>query len=329
MEKTMDDPIGEYTEELASAFAAAETELRALPGEMGEWAAGLLRKSDPAVNDGRANLISYLLPYWVGEALGVPTGFCRELAIGNVYAMLHFFILDDAIDGDAGWTAAQRRRLLPLGQRLHGLFYRRYLGCFPAESPIWDRLDAYMQMWAEAMAEEAASRADPRDVRRLAGKAAPVKLCAAALLVRAGKPERIAAMDEAVDLALATLQLCDDYADWRDDLAEPDGNAFLTLARELLGSDGSQAPDERSIRRAIYHRGALARLAELAEEHGRRLASLPECPRGLLEFHRSMAEELRAAEGRVRDEVDRLLHGDRLSDLLSSLGGDRRRGGER
>ena len=311
----------EWREELEIAFAAAEDELRTLPAEFGELALKLLGRSNPLLNGGRANRISYLLPYWVGENVRAPIELCRELAIGNLFAMLHFFVLDDAIDGDAGWSSADRRRLLPLGQLLHGLFYRKYLGRFPASSPAWDRLSEYMKQWAAAMAREADSAADPRDFRALAGKAAPVKLCAAALLLEAGRPDRLPALDEAVDLTLATLQLSDDYADWREDLAEPDGNAFLTLVRELLGEPDGRGLDEKAVSRALYHRGALGKLAKLAEDHGAHISSIPECPPSLLDFQRSMAEDLRRAADGIEDEVNRLLRGDRLSGLLANLSG--------
>ncbi|RUS49012.1 hypothetical protein [Cohnella sp. AR92] len=310
--------IERYRSELERIYALAEEEVRTMPAGLDVHARLLLNRSNPLLNGGKANLISYLLPYWVGEKLNAPVESCRDLAVGNLYMMLHFFVLDDAIDDDAGWTDEERRRVIPLGQLLQSLYLRLYLARFGAESPIWAHLRGYMEQWAAAMSREAEERSDPRNYRALAAKAAPIKLCAAALLLEAGLDERIPDMDEAIDLALATLQLADDLSDWRDDLAEPDGNAFLTLTRELLNASDETVLDTRAVQRAIYHRDGIGRLAGLAEELGEKLVSIEDCPLRLLEYQRSIAQELRTAASDTEEQVNLLLRGDRLASLLSN-----------
>jgi hypothetical protein len=283
--------ILDYREELELVFAEAARELGALPAGLGERARRLLERCNPLRNGGRANGIVYLLPYWMQEKTHDPIELCRDFAVGNVFMMLRFFLLDDAMDG-IGARAAETRGSLALVPVLDELFLERYRRHYPNDSPLWSRYRAYLEQWASAVSTEGERPMDPRDANALAGKAAPVKIGACAMLLHAGAPERLAAAEEAVDLALAVLQLSDDRADWREDLPVANGSAFLSIVRERLPA-GERSLDETSVRRAIYHRGALDGLADVAERYVDRLTEMPDAPERLLAFARSISERMR------------------------------------
>ncbi|MFC5701397.1 hypothetical protein ACFPVX_08875 [Cohnella faecalis] len=293
--------IEAYRGELELVFEEAAAEIASFPAHLSEFGLKLLARANPLSNGGGTNSISYLLPYWMKEQTSGSDVLCRDLSVGNIFAMLHFFLLDDAMDTDPvtaekGWI----RSSLALGQLLQARFQQRYSRHFSADSELWAYYRAYVENWASAVSLEGRQPADPRDPARLARKSAPVKLCAAGMLLLSDGQERIRTTEEAIDLALATLQLSDDWADWRDDLADENCSAFLTLARERLSASQDVPLDERTVKQAIYRYGCLDALADIVEGYGRRLKELPDVPPKVTAFHDSIAagirEDARAAE---------------------------------
>lgn len=128
-------------------------------------------------------------------------------------------------------------------------------------------------------------------------------------------------MEEALDLVLATLQLSDDWADWREDLAEGGErrNAFLTLVRRSLGLPSGEPLEERAVKRGIYHKSGLRELAGIAGSHRERLECIPEVPHALLAFHSDIVMGLEKDASEAEEWVERLAAGGGLSFLLSDL----------
>lgn len=308
-----------YREEIARIFGIAEREIAELPLAVRDIGKALLSRSNPLTNGGGTNAISFLLPYWIQETTNAPLHVCRDLAVGNLYIMLHYFVLDDAMDGSTGRLAAGLRRSLALGQLLQGMYRERYARYFPSESPLWRYEHHYMREWAAVVSREGEVPADPRDRGQLAGKAAPIKLCAAGLLQWTGREEQIPGMEESVELALAILQLSDDYTDWREDLDKPVGNAFLTIVREKLELSAEEPLDERAVRQAIYRRGCVSLLADIAEAYVERLRAIPDVPSGLSDFGSKVAHDLSDEAARIDEAIHDLALGGGLSHFLSNL----------
>lgn len=306
----------EYREELELIFDEAGKEIAALPAGLGDWGRELLALSHPLRNGGRANGISYLLPYWMRELTNSPIELCRDLAIGNIYAMLRYFLLDDAMDGKEKGPERVRSSLV-LGQLLEELFRQRYERHFPHDSALWGCYRRYVREWAVSVRSEMANPIDPHEVGRLAGKAAPVKIGASGLLLRAGMPDRIPGVEEAVDLALAALQLSDDWADWKEDLPVPNGNAFLTIVRSALPPFNGDALEERSVRTAIYHQHAVGLLADVAESYAGRLRRISCRPSRLAAFADAVAEGMRKDARDIERSKQRLAEEGGFAHLMS------------
>jgi len=305
-------------DEIAAVFAEAAAGVGAYPSPLREAILALIRRAEPTNGDGVSNYIAFLLPLWMGETTGASLELRRDLAVGNVYAMLHFFLLDDAMDGDDAQIGA--RVALAAGQLLQALFLERYGRHFASDSPLWEYYRTYLAEWGTAVADEGRRRADPRDPRALARKSAPVKLCAAGMLLSAGLDERIPEAEEAVDLALASLQLADDWADWRQDLKEERCNAFLTLVRrESLALPEDQPLQERQVLQTIYRKGVLETLASIVLSHGERLSSLPGTAPGLVQFHHTIMRGLLNDAQAARDSTDKLASGGGFSYFLSKM----------
>lgn len=308
----------EYADEIERIFAEAAGEIAEFPAGLRELGQALLAKSDPMRNGGTTNGICYLLPYWAGEPAGSPIGLCRELAVANIYMMLHFFLVDDAMDGEEGGPGNGVRAYLSLSELFHERFLRRYARHFSSDSPLWGYNRKYLEEWARVVYRETDLPADPRDVGRLAGKAAPVKLCATGLLIGAGREEDVSRTEEAVDLALAVLQLSDDLADWRDDLPkQANANAFLTLVKERLQPDA--ALDETAVKRAIYRHGCLDRLADIADSHVARMGLLEGAQPKLAAFQAWIAASIRKDAREVEEWTTKLAAGGGFANYLSKL----------
>lgn len=306
-----------YEEEIARVFAEAEEETAFYPAPFCEQGLAFLAEFKPRGSGFGTNYICFLLPAWLREETGSPDRLVRDLAVGNAFAMLHFFLLDDVMDAPDPLKA---RRALALGQLFQDSFRKRYGWHFPAESPLWSYYAKYLATWAVSVVREEDAPAEPRDPGRLAAKSSLVKLCAAGMLVLAGKPERIPRMEEAIDLALATLQLADDWKDWKEDLAEGGErrNAFLALVREALALAPEQPLAEAAVMKAIYRGGALDKLADIAEEHGERLASLGDAPSPLRAFQQTIFRGIRRDAKKAADTTARIGKGDMFSVILSN-----------
>ncbi|MCC3374247.1 hypothetical protein [Cohnella sp. REN36] len=308
--------IEAYREELEIVFREASEEMAELPAALGERGQALLALSHPLRNGGRGNRISYLLPYWMQDQTRSPIELCRDLAVGNIYAMLRYFLLDDAMDGKERRPEGIRGALA-LGQLLEELFRRRYLRHFPADSMLWERYRRYVGEWASAVDTEMANPIDPNDFGQLARKAAPVKIGASGLLLHAGMPDRIPDAERAVDLALAALQLSDDWADWRDDLPDPNGNAFLSIVSS--GLPPFTVLDERAVRTAIYHHHAADRLADMAERCVEQLKQVPYAPDRLAAFAAAVAQGIRREARHIEESRVSLAAEGGFSQLLSKM----------
>ncbi|PLT48003.1 hypothetical protein B8V81_0135 [Paenibacillus pasadenensis] len=306
--------------ESAAVFAQAREGTAACPEPLCGILRQLIDRADPSAREGGANFIAYLLPVWTGEQAGLRPDVSRELAVGSVYMMLHYFLLDDVMDGDE--IGLGPKEALAAGQLLHSLFLERYERAVPGTAELWSRYRAYTGEWAQAVSQEGRHRAEPQDAAALAAKSAPVKIGAAAVWLAAGRPERIAGAEQAAELALASLQLADDWSDWRDDLAagEERSNAFLTLARRALepALPEEQPLEERLVRRAAYQFGAVERLAKLARDHREELEERLEAPPGLAGFHQAVLAGVEADARKMRQTASKLAVEGGFSHFLSN-----------
>ncbi|RKP51623.1 hypothetical protein D7Z26_17760 [Cohnella endophytica] len=309
-----------YAEEIAELFSAATTETTAFPAPLNGLGLALLDKLNPLTSGAGTNYIAFLLPYWLREQTACSGVLCRDLAIGNVFAMVHFFLLDDAMDSETGVGGLPAREALALGQLFQAAFQRRYGRHFAADSPIWTYYRRYLEQWASAVSQEGALPADPSDSARLAAKSAPVKLCAAGMLLLSGQEQRIPELEQAIDLVLATLQLSDDWTDWNEDLQDGGhGNAFLTIVRETLGVEPDQPLEERSVRRAIYRANALEGLSRIARSYGERLMTLANVPERLLEMQEMLQVGLEKDASDAERKTNELASEGGLSYILSKF----------
>lgn len=305
--------IADYESEIEQLFVEAAAQVASFPAPLHEDGLALLAKINPANSDAGTNYITFLLPFWLKEQTASSNVLCMDLAVGNLFAMVHFFLLDDVMDVGARLDKLEARDSLVLGQLFQTLFHERYSRHFSADSLLWVYYRSYIADWALAVSQEGKGLADPYDPGQLARKSAPVKLCAAGLLLLSGQKARIPDLEEAIDLALATLQLSDDWADWRDDLADENCSAFLTLVRQRLSLPSEQPLDERRVKQAIFHVNCLNSLADITRDYGERLQAIPNVPAILVAFHGTISEGIRRDANAIEETTNKLASGGSLS----------------
>ncbi|CAM4487399.1 hypothetical protein [Paenibacillus tarimensis] len=273
--------LNDYEEELTRVFARVKEVAAGFPAPLDRESLAYLSHFDPRMEHSSKNYICYLLPFWLMGQADVKPAVCRDLAAANVMAMLHFFIIDDAMDTDN----SQRWLYLPIGQ----LFYEAFMDCyrqhFPAASPLWKLYKNYIRDWAEHVVAERISGTSTGDLASIARKAGPLKLSSSAILLLGGSGNLIPDFSEAVDLVLTTLQLADDWADWRDDLNVESNNALLALIREKLQLGEEERLTEEAVKHAVYVDHALKPYVSLALTNRVRLAQIDNVPEHLTAFH--------------------------------------------
>ncbi|MNZ75058.1 hypothetical protein D3C78_935290 [compost metagenome] len=293
-----------YEQQLEHIFNTAKSRIAAFPQPL--HAAGLTYAEafNPVKQDGGKDYICCLLPFWIKDSAGITDWQCERLALANVYGMLYFFIQDDVMDGS---STSSWKELLALGNLLILEMFNEFRGLFPSESPFWDYYNGYVSAWADSVVNEGAENYFMTDPLRTAGKAGPVKIASTGAFLLAGKQGLISNIEEAVDIILMTLQMSDDWADWREDLADGSYNGLLSM---IAGALNSQNPlTEELVEKAIHVKGCMMPYARIARDNHEKLEQLIPESIDLLGFHEYLWTQLSAIAESIDANRQRLLEG--------------------
>ena len=295
-----------YRHKVDQLYRLAEMRMAEFPECAAQPGLALLKRLDQARAASKDNHICCLLPYWLADSTQAREEWCDRMALGNLFGMLHYLIIDDAMDA----PAQPHGSLLPLAGLCNLELFACYQPLLTERGEVWSHYQRYVSEWAAAAAAERAHNRRWSDPLTLAHKSSPIKLTAAALCALAGREELLEEFEAAIDLVLATLQLSDDLADWEQDLAEDSGNALLLLIRSGMAEPDKPLTAE-AVKQAIFVSQALVPYLEVAERHHRALSELAisDSVPGLVSFHNSLLEELRDIALRVSREREQLLQG--------------------
>lgn len=296
-----------YKTQLQAIYAEAEIAIAAFPAPLHEIGLVYADKFNPVKHDDGKDYICTLLPYWMKEEAGITDEQCHSLALANVFGMLYFFIQDDVMDGtpDSGWKSK-----LALGNLLYSEMFRVLRELFPSHSPFWSYYDRYVTEWADCVVNENKDNYFVLQPLKTAGKAGPVKIASTGALLLGGKEERVALVEEAVDIVLMSLQMSDDWADWKEDLQDGSYNGLLAMLQADRDHAVVTAPLTADIvETEIYVKGCLNRYAAIAAQNDERLRSMKLASSELYDFHRYIFEHLTAAAARIDSNRELLLKG--------------------
>ncbi|MEW5985242.1 MAG: hypothetical protein AB1791_01255 [Chloroflexota bacterium] len=216
--------------------------------------------------------VEWCLPLWLGQAFGVETAVARTMALTNVLGMLYIRMQNDGMDGDV--SPAEAAYLLTLSPLLYTRCVSHFTTLFPAASPFWGYLEAYLNEWAAAVAWERERhwlKLEPyteAEVRWLtAGKGAPEKIGCAGLALLAGRDWAIPHLATVMDLRSTIAQLFDDFCDWREDWQRGRYNVFLTMVLTDGQRHQLSSPTISDLLEAIYHSKRVVELFDRADHY--------------------------------------------------------------
>jgi hypothetical protein len=187
--------------------------------------------------------LEWHLPWWLGEAFGVPSPIAARAVLSNVLGLVAVRLHDDAADGEldghseahAGPSPAAAQRV---AEALLGTAIDVYRPLFPPDSIFWRDLGRFLDAWRAADA-----RRDGRS--SLAARGAPLKAGARAMTLLGDRPAAWPLVERCLDAALTALALSDDASDWEGDLEAGRWNAFVAGLGVV-----SQRPRDRSRNRS-------------------------------------------------------------------------------
>jgi hypothetical protein len=296
----------DFKDDLSEVFVEAERIIAAFPAPLNVLGLDYLAKFNVFHTDSSKNYVCYLLPFWLTDLTLISSEENRKLSLANVFIMLYFFIQDDWIDS----TSPQPIEQLPLGN----LFILEYLDIykqyFPSDSPFWSFFKEYVTEWAESVANERNQNYFINNIRMIAKKAGPVKLASTGALLLSNQADLIPKLSDSIDHVLITLQMVDDWVDWKEDLEQKNYNSLLAMLKAQLQLRYDQELTVESVKKSIFIQGFLNDYVKTAEAnhvylHGALGLNAPH----LLAFHSSLIQHLTDAAAKIEREKQALALG--------------------
>lgn len=276
------DWYNNYKTNLISVFTMAEQQIATFPQPLHTMGLAFADKFNPVKHDSGKDYICTLLPFWIKEWAGINDLQCEQLALANVYGMLYFFIQDEVMDSRQ--PSGDWKEQLALGNLLLLEMFKVFRTLFPSDSVFWSYYDGYTATWADSVVNENRLNYFVNDLLHTAGKASPVKIASTGALLLTGREQLIPAMENAVDIALATLQMADDWADWREDFADGSYNGLIAMIAAGRSSDAKPLT-EKDIENAIYIRCCMNAYTAIARNNHDKLITLGIEANELIDFH--------------------------------------------
>lgn len=293
-----------YKIQLEQVYKEAESRIAAFPGPLNSIGLAYADKFNPVKHDSGKDYICSLLPFWIKELSGISDSQCERLALANVYGMLYFFIQDDVMDSV---PSSKWKDQLALGNLLLLEMFSVFRELFPSDSSFWSYYHRYVITWADCVMNEDREDYFVNEPIRTAGKAGPVKIASTGALLLTGRDEFIHKLEHAIDLVLMTLQMADDYADWKEDLAEGSYNGLLAMI--AAGRASGEPLTEKDAENAIYIRGCMKPYVQFAFDNHERLLAMDIGASEILDFHAFLLDHLNQVAEMIDTNRKQLLKG--------------------
>jgi hypothetical protein len=244
--------LHDFSDDVFSAFECAKNQISEYPPDLVQKGLAYLEKYNLFNKNSTKNYVCYLLPFWLHKIFPIKKDTCKYLSIGNIFAMLYFFIQDDLFDTHVLQTD---------NHLLAHFFLTDFLACYLNNSldpnKILYYFKIYLKDWSQSITQEQDGYWEKQNnninIYNLANKTAPLKLTIASMALAADKVEMIDEVSKIVDLILIKLQLLDDWHDWRKDMEQKNCTYFLNKTMELSNIKDFSQLREIHVQKAIYH----------------------------------------------------------------------------
>lgn len=230
--------------------AALRAEAPAVRGLAEQW---LARSSPPNW------ALEWSLPIWLGAALGVgpaaapaaaPSA-APDLVLANVFGLTYVRVQDALSDADI--PEPERPQASVLAARLFEHWKAAYTGLFADDPAFWAHFERFLDQWRRALVSSTRLPAKPfsaydeADFLLLGQRGAPLKICAAAACLLAGREALLPELEAALDELLIGAVLLDHAVDWGEDLRVGRPNAFVAYASPLPQTAEQQGANREAV----------------------------------------------------------------------------------
>ncbi|MFZ5985749.1 MAG: class 1 isoprenoid biosynthesis enzyme [Bacillota bacterium] len=268
-----------FNDDLKWVFKSCKDIISNYPEGLKKRGLDYLAKYNVFNEDAGKNYICYLLPFWVNYNCDIDKDTCRKISLANTFMMLFAFIQDDVMDGEL--DSSDVANMLSLGNLFFTDFIEAYREIFGSDMKFWEYFRECMMKWTKMVAYEKRGYKAGCDllndeiISLASGKAGLVKLAAAAVCILSGKEEMLSSFCMAVDRVLYSLQIADDYVDWKDDLKGRSTNLLLYEAMKAVGIDDISSLKETHVKRELIFGGILNRFAQVLYKNSNKLEKIP------------------------------------------------------
>lgn len=195
--------------------------------------------------------------FWFGELVGASEEAQLVAAVGSIAGYAYFLHQDHVIDADGG----EIRRSELASNFLYAKLLESFQAITPSGSSFWRYWTRYLKEYAEGGLSEAVKGRLPRrysrdDLRLIAARSAPVKICIASLALGSGKDQEIPRYEAAVEDLSIGLQFRDDLTDCVEDMLH--GN-YTPVVSHLVGD---QQPTMDVLKRAALYTDVIETLLD-------------------------------------------------------------------
>ncbi|OMD77972.1 MULTISPECIES: hypothetical protein [Paenibacillus] len=299
------DWLNDYEDELRLVFQESRRIISEFPEPLNQQGMSYLEHFNVFNAESHKNYICYLLPFWLQKGCGISTEVTRQMSMGNVFFMLYFFIQDDLMDSQE--SSAYEK--LPLANLLYVEFLNIYRILFPEPSAFWILFNRYIMEWADSVSNENTSDYFLNDRVKIAYKASPLKLSSTAALLMSGKSDLVPQAEELIHSVLLTLQMLDDYEDWKEDLSAGNYNCLLSLTRKHLPNSSAAKLTTQEVEFYLFTANGLHTYTQLAHDtHNKVTASDLDTPH-LIAFHSMLVSNLQQISDSIEADKQLLLNG--------------------
>ncbi|QLG42365.1 MULTISPECIES: hypothetical protein [unclassified Paenibacillus] len=258
-----------FRSDVEVVFAAAEQLVQKYPEPMSEHALEQLHLVNPLLRDSGHSYIGYIIPLWMQLSDGLPPEKAHKLSTACLLHMLYFLNQDEVMDEQPEDVTLK----LSLGNLYYVDAICAYSELFSLSSPFWTYFRQYVEDWAMSVNGENTIDYFKRSPLFIAQKAAPLQLGAAGSLLLLEQEHRITPVCSAVNIALMTLQMTDDFTDTKQDAVHGNYNSFLSHISAALEHNYPVHPVSERIHDNVYNTQLMNSYVDIAQQYNIRLTS--------------------------------------------------------
>ncbi|MFC9706888.1 hypothetical protein ACFTRD_01860 [Paenibacillus sp. NPDC056933] len=258
-----------FKSDVEVVFAAAEQLVQKYPEPMSEHALEQIHLVNPLLRDSGHSYIGYIIPLWMHLSDGLPQAKAHRLSTACLMHMLYFLNQDEVMDERPTDTTLK----LSLGNLYYMDALCAYSELFRLSSPFWTYFRQYVEDWAISVTGENSIDYFKRSPLLIAQKAAPLQLGTAGSLLLLEQGHRITSVCSAVNIALMTLQMTDDFTDTKQDAVHGNYNSFLSHISAALEHPYPAHPVSECVHDNVYNTQFMNSYVNIARQYNMKLTS--------------------------------------------------------